>query len=147
MRNSEQILKILEEQVRSYSRLYELLKGEKEAIVSFDPPSVEALAKEKDSLVLQLRLLEEERKRLVDAFFGDEKGGRSISDLHAVTGDKRFLELRSRLLSLLQGIGELNELNRLLIERASLHLRASSAFFQSIGMDTASPSHAVSREA
>ncbi|NOZ25518.1 MAG: flagellar protein FlgN [Nitrospirae bacterium] len=146
MKNPVQILKILDEQVRSYSRLYELLKGEKEAIVSFDPLQVERLAKEKDSLVLQLRLLEEERKRLVDEFFGDGNGGRSISDLHTATGDKRFLDLRSRLLSLLQGIGELNEVNRLLIERASLHLRASSAFLQAFDIK-ASPSHAVSREA
>jgi len=146
MKNSARILKILEEQVRSYSRLYDLLKGEKEAVVSFDPLLVEALAKEKDNLVLQLRLLEEERKRLVDEFFGGRGGGRSISDLYSTTGDRRFLDLRSRLLSLMQGIGELNEVNRLLIERASLHLRTSSAFFQNFDIKPSS-SRGVSTEA
>ncbi len=146
MKDPDQLLKILEEQVRSYSRLYDLLKGEKKAIVSFDPIAVEALAKEKDNLVLQLRLLEEERKRLADEFFGDREGGQSISDLHTITGNKRFLDLRSQLLSLMQGIGELNDVNRLLIERASLHLRVSSAFFQTFDVK-ASPSRTISREA
>ncbi|VAX30369.1 hypothetical protein MNBD_NITROSPIRAE03-1493 [hydrothermal vent metagenome] len=146
MKDSAQILKILEEQVRSYSRLYDLLKGEKKAIVSFDPLAVETLAKDKDNLVLQLRLLEEERKRLADEFFGDREGGQSISDLHSITGNKRFLDLRSQLISLIQGIGELNEVNRLLIERASLHLRVSSAFFQTFDVK-ASPSRTISREA
>lgn len=146
MKDSARILKILEEQVRSYSRLYDLLKGEKAAIVSFNPLAVESLAKEKDNLVLQLRLLEEERKRLADEFFGDSEGGRSISDLHSITGNKKFLDLRSQLLSLMQGIGELNEINGLLIERASLHLRVSSAFFQTFDIK-ASPSHTISREA
>lgn len=146
MKDPDQLLKILEEQVRSYSRLYDLLKGEKKAIVSFDPLAVEALAKEKDNLVLQLRLLEEERKRLADEFFGDREGGQSISDLHTITGNKRFLDLRSQLLSLMQGIGELNDVNRLLIERASLHLRVSSAFFQTFDVK-ASPSRTISREA
>ena len=145
MKNPDQILKILEEQVRSYSRLYDLLKGEKKAIVSFDPLAVEVLAKEKDNLVLQLKLLEEERKRLADEFFEDSEGGQSISDLHSITGNKRFLDLRSQLLSLVQGIGELNEVNRLLIERASLHLRASSAFFQTFDFKT-SHSRTISRE-
>ncbi len=146
MKDPDQLLKILEEQVRSYSRLYDLLKGEKKAIVSFDPIAVEALAKEKDNLVLQLRLLEEERKRLADEFFGDRDGGQSISDLHSITGNKRFLDLRSQLLSLMQGIGELNEVNRLLIERASLHLKVSSSFFQTFDVKT-SPSRTISREA
>jgi len=146
MKDSDRILKILEEQVRSYSRLYDLLKGEKKAIVSFDPLAVETLAKEKDNLVLQLRLLEEERKRLADEFFGDREGGHSISDLHSITGNKRFLDLRSQLLSLMQGIGELNEVNRLLIERASLHLKVSSSFFQTFDVK-ASPSRTISREA
>ncbi|HEC96982.1 MAG TPA: flagellar protein FlgN [Nitrospirae bacterium] len=146
MKDSDQILRILEEQVRSYSRLYDLLKGEKKAIISFDPLAVETLAKEKDNLVLQLRLLEEERKRLADEFFGDTEGGQSISDLHSITGNKRFLDLRSQLLSLMQGIGELNEVNRLLIERASLHLRVSSVFLQTFDVK-ASPSRTISREA
>ncbi len=146
MKDSDRILKILEEQVRSYSRLYDLLKGEKKAIVSFDPLAVETLAKEKDNLVLQLRLLEEERKRLADEFFEDREGGHSISDLHSITGNKRFLDLRSQLLSLMQGIGELNEVNRLLIERASLHLKVSSSFFQTFDVK-ASPSRTISREA
>ncbi|GBE36667.1 flgN protein [bacterium BMS3Bbin07] len=146
MKDSARILKILEEQVKSYSRLYDLLKGEKAAIVSFNPLAVESLAKEKDNLVLQLRLLEEERKRLADEFFGDREGGGSISDLHSITGNKKFLDLRSQLLSLMQGIGELNEINRLLIERASLHLRVSSAFFQTFDIK-ASPSGTISREA
>ncbi len=146
MKDSGQILKILEEQVRSYSRLYDLLKGEKKAIISFDPLAVETLAKDKDNLMLQLRLLEEERKRLADEFFGDRDGGQSISDLHSITGNKRFLDLRSQLLSLMQGIGELNEVNRLLIERASLHLKVSSSFFQTFDVKT-SPSRTISREA
>ncbi len=146
MKDSTPILNILEEQVRCYGSLYGLLKSEKEAIVSFDPAVFEELAKQKDNLVLQLRLLEDERKRLTDEFFSEEDTGRSISDLYAVTGDERFVRIRSRLMSLLQGIEELNEINRLLIERASLHLSASANFFQTFNMD-ASRKVTVSREA
>ncbi len=144
MTDHGRILKILREQVSGYSRLYGLLKREKEAVISFDPLAVESLAKEKDILALQLKLLEEERKRLTEEFFSGRSGG-TISDLYAVTGDEAFLEVRSRLLSLVQGIGELNDLNRLLIDRASTHLRAAAAFFQTFEVKT--PPRTLSREA
>jgi flagellar biosynthesis/type III secretory pathway chaperone len=67
------IKNILSEQVDGYRTLMEVLRREREHLVHFNAAGVEALSKEKDTVVLQLRLLEEERIRLVRAFAADRK--------------------------------------------------------------------------
>ena len=132
MITSKELLRILKEELKSYEGLYELLKKEKEAIISFRPSELEEIAKEKDTLILQLRLLDEERKRLIDEFDRHYCCGTSLAEIYNATGDEEFLRVRSELISLLQAIEELNEINRIFIERASLHLKTSSAFLQSL---------------
>ncbi len=137
------IVAILEEQVRGYLSLYDLLKKEKAAILSFQPSVIEEMAKQKDTIVLKLRLLEDERERLL----GLIRDGKmmSIHELYELTGDERLPGIRSQLLSILQGIEELNEINRIMIERASRHVSASSRFFNTYGLNT-EKRPAVSRE-
>jgi flagellar biosynthesis/type III secretory pathway chaperone len=132
----ESIKSILSEQVAGYRTLLEVLRREREYLVHVDPSGVETLSKEKDTIVLKLRLLEEERIRLVHAFARnlgiDEQS--ALEKLAEVTGDGDFRRLRLQLISLLQGIMELNDFNRVLIERSSAVIKNALGFLGSIGV-------------
>lgn len=150
--NVEQSIKnILSEQVSGYRTLMEVLRKEREYLVQFNAPGVEALSKEKDTVVLQLRLLEEERIRLVRAFAADRQLAEDLSlqRLAELTGDEMFQKLRLQLISLLQGIVELNEFNRVLIERSSGVVKNALQFLSSLGVNptTKNSGTRVSREA
>ncbi|MBI4764766.1 MAG: flagellar protein FlgN [Deltaproteobacteria bacterium] len=134
----EAIKKILVEQVQGCRLLLELLQREKICLVNLQMDEIEALTKEKDILVLKLRLLEEERGRLLDRFalenFSDlpdqgpaiQKIG--LLKLSELTGDIIFQEIRSKLVSLSQGIKELNDLNRVMIDRTLGFLKKNNQF-------------------
>lgn len=150
--NLEQGIKnILSEQISGYRTLMEVLRREREYLVHFNAPGVEALSKEKDTVVLQLRLLEEERIRLVRDFAADRKLAEELSlqRLAELTGDETFQNLRLQLISLLQGIVELNEFNRVLIERSSGVVKNALQFLGSLGINqsTNSTGTRISREA
>lgn len=131
----EHIKAILADQADGYRALLDLLQRERACLVQFDAAGVEDLSKEKDTVVLKLRLLEEERIRLVREYGNDQglAGDLSLQRLAESTGDKEFLAIRLRLLSLLQGIVELNEFNRVLIERSSTVVRSALTFLGSLG--------------
>jgi hypothetical protein len=61
MRIIDSIKSILIEQIKSYRVLLELLQRERECLINLDAHEVENLSKEKDTTLLRLRLLEEER--------------------------------------------------------------------------------------
>lgn len=130
MKPIETITKILNEQVKSYKLLLNLLQKERASLIDFNAEGVEELSKEKDTLVLKLRLLEEERIRLMKKFFDDEI---SLQKLSEITGNKTFSDIRLKLISLVQGIEELNEFNRLLIERSLNYIKTTTHFFGSFG--------------
>jgi hypothetical protein len=97
---------------------------------------VEALSKEKDTVVLTLRLLEEERLRLVQVFIkehgiAEQDAFRKLSEL---SGDDSFQSIRTQLVSLLQGIVELNSVNRVLIDRSASIVKNALNFLGSAGI-------------
>jgi flagellar biosynthesis/type III secretory pathway chaperone len=151
MSSVENIKTILSEQVSGYKTLLDILRRERENLINFDPAGVEALSKEKDTIVLKLRLLEEERIRLVGAFAVDHAIADqfTLQKLTELTGDETFQRLRSQLISLLQGIMEMNEFNRVLIERSSGMVRNALAFLGSLGvnLNTNNKGAILSREA
>jgi flagellar biosynthesis/type III secretory pathway chaperone len=134
----ETIKKVLFEQVQGCRLLLELLQREKVCLVNLQMDKIEALAKEKDILVLKLRLLEEERVRLLDRLvfesfpdFPDE--GPSFQKINLLklaelTGETIFEEIRSKLISLSQGIKELNDLNKTMIDRTLGFLNKNTNF-------------------
>ncbi len=168
MTSVEAITNILNEQVNSYKMLLDLLQRERACLLDFNAEGVEELSKEKDTLVLRLRLLEEERIRLMRKFSdetihatsctkddennpplvkGGEEGFEKVSSnkrgfvgdmslqrLWELTGDNTFQDMRSKLISLLQSIEELNEFNRLLIERSLGYIKSTANFFGSFGL-------------
>ena len=151
MNLAENIKAILTEQVIGYRTLVDILRQERECLVCFNPAGVETLSKEKDTIVLKLKLLEEERIRLVRAFVADHAVAdkSAFQKLSEMTGDDSFQRLRLQLISLLQGVMELNEFNRVLIERSSSMVRNALSFLGSLGvnLNTSSKGTHFSREA
>jgi hypothetical protein len=151
MKTVESIKKLLREQLSGYKALIELLKRERECLVDLNQKGVEELSKEKDTLTLKLRLLEEERVRLTVKFAAALANGEGVTKntagiaipaageltlrkLGELTGDGEFLDIRTKLRSLTQSIEELNDFNKLIIERSLNYIKKSSAFLQAFGV-------------
>jgi flagellar biosynthesis/type III secretory pathway chaperone len=137
MRIIDSIKSILIEQIKSYRALLALLQRERECLISLDADEVENLSKEKDTILLRLRLLEEERIRLIKRYSADNamRGKISLKGLSELTEDNDFQVMRSQLTSLLQSIQELNDLNMILIERSLSVVRQSVGFLESFGLN------------
>jgi hypothetical protein len=138
MKMLETIKKVLFEEIQGCRLLLALLQKEKVCLVNLQMDGVEALTKEKDILVLKLRLLEEERIRLLDRFvlenFPDlpDEGPAfqkiTLLKLSELTGETIFQDIRSKLISLSQGIKELNDLNKTMIDRTLGFLKQNNDF-------------------
>ncbi|MBF0556195.1 MAG: flagellar protein FlgN [Nitrospirae bacterium] len=146
MKTANDIKKVLSLQIEGYKALFELLKRERENLVDFNEQGVETLAKEKYTQTLKLRLLEEERLRLMKKFVTEinslppKNGGKvsadmSINTLADITGDTDFNGIRTMLKSLLQSIDELNEFNKVLIDRSLKYIRHNINFLNLHGVN------------
>lgn len=127
------IINILEEQVKAYRALQDLLIKERASLVEIDPRGVEEISKQKDTVVMRLRLLEDERQRLVRQF-ADEKsvsGNINLDELGRQCGNEQFSKLRTQLRSLLSSIEEMNRINSVLIDRSLKYIRTTVNFFSS----------------
>jgi len=134
----EAIKKVLGEQIEGCRQLLELLQREKICLSAMQMEGVEAITKEKDILVLKLKLLEEERKRLLDRLIHGNSLGQvfkekdpqklSLLKLAELTGETIFREMRSKLISLSQSIKELNDLNKIMIDRTLGFLKKNNQF-------------------
>ena len=136
MNPEEALAKILNEQVNGYKELLELLQKERQDLIDFNAGSIEELYKGKDVLILRLRLLEEERIRLMKDVGSNTM---TLKALAEKTGNSAFLELRSKLTSLVQAIEELNSFNRILIDRSLGYLKTNAHFFNIFGMNEGRP--------
>jgi flagellar biosynthesis/type III secretory pathway chaperone len=138
MKLLESIKKVLGEQIQGCSQLLDLLQREKVCLLDLQMEGVEAVTKEKDSLVLKLRLLEEERLRLFERLLDENPQGMltkfkdpdkiTLQRLAEITGETIFREIRSKLISLAQSIKELNDLNKVMIDRTLNFLRKNNNF-------------------
>lgn len=130
MTSEEAIINILQEQIKAYKMLHDILMKEKEYLVNIKPDKVSELSKEKDTVVMMLRLLEEERIRLVREFVKDNEitGEINLKVIAGHTGNNTFLELRSQLFSLLQNVEEMNKFNSILIDRSISYIRNTTNF-------------------
>lgn len=136
MNTPESIKSILGEQICGYRTLLGVLQQEREYLIHLNPEGVETLSKEKDTVMLKLRLLEEERVRLVQAFAKETglSGDVTLQRLCDMTGDAGYSDLRSQLVSLVQAIAELNEFNKILIERSANFVRRTLGFLDSCNL-------------
>ncbi len=99
-----------------FERLQDVLLRERDAILSFDIPSVRRTTADKEELTLEHRRLERERAHILA---GAGLGGRTLDELAAM-GDRgqraRLLALRSELETLVQTVREMNGFNRELLD-------------------------------
>jgi flagellar biosynthesis/type III secretory pathway chaperone len=138
MKTIEAVKKILLEQIEGCRQLLSLLQRERVCLMELHQEEVETVTKEKDILVLKLKLLEEERKRLLDRLMESEEFRRtlkqeerqqmSLQRLAGLLGDSSLMEMRSKLISLSQSIKELNDLNKIMIDRTLSYLKKSNRF-------------------
>lgn len=137
MRTLDNIKNLLVEQINSYRSLLDLLQRERESLIHLDAGGVEAISKEKDTVIIRLRLIEEERVRLVGKFLAENRLAATLSlqRIVEITGDETLQILRLQLVSLLQSIGELNTFNMVLIGRSLNFIKHSMAFLESFGLD------------
>ncbi len=131
MTSDTAIISILKEQLNTYKMLHNLLKKERSCLINIESEKVEEISKEKDTVIMRLRLLEEERQRLIKQFAEDNGFNSDINldELGRLTEKNVFSELRSHLLSLLQSIEEMNRFNSILIDRTLNHIKTNTNFF------------------
>lgn len=127
---------ILLEQEKCCKALVDLLQKERAYLVDFEVGGIEELTKGKDTLLLRLRLLEEERIRLTAALAAASGGPPADVTLRGLadrTGDAELAGIRLKLVSLAQSIEDLNSFNRHLIDRSLGSIRCATGFFQAFG--------------
>ena len=125
---------ILKEQINTYRAFHDLLKKERTCLVNIEAEKLEEISKEKDTVIMRLRLLEEERQRLTIKF-GEENnfvGEINLQELGTLTGNDAFMELRTQLLSLLQSVDQMNKFNSTLIDRSLNYMKTSTTFITSL---------------
>ncbi|MBE0569716.1 MAG: flagellar export chaperone FlgN [Deltaproteobacteria bacterium] len=144
---------ILLEQEMCCKSLVGLLQRERTHLIDFNVPAVEELAKEKDTILLRLRLLEEERQRLAAALAAEwpeaREGEITLRVIVERTGDAELSGIRLKLVSLAQSIEDLNSFNRHLIDRSLNSVRTATGFFNAFGSrrpETAGSGTLLSRE-
>lgn len=150
MNTSDGIKAIMSELITGYNVLQTLLQKERACLINLNAAQIEDLSKEKDTIVMRLKLLEDERKRLLKNYY-IEKGIQGEMDLrifYKLTGDDSFESLRLKLISLIQSIAELNEFNRILIDRSVNFFKNTIGFLDSSGLNInyAQKANMLSRE-
>ena len=131
MRSEEALINLLQEQISSYTILQSLLQKERASLIDMDAPKVEEISKEKDTVVMRLRLLEEERQRLTKEI-GQSNGTDvhiTLKELAQCTGISLFLSLRTQLISLLKTVDQMNKFNAILMERSINYITTTNNFF------------------
>jgi flagellar biosynthesis/type III secretory pathway chaperone len=136
MSTIEGIKNILMKQITASGMLLEVLQKERECLIELDVTELDNLSKEKDTIVLWLRLLEEEKNRLMNKFAIDSSidGDINLDRLCGLTGDHALQMFRLQTVSILQSIAELNEFNRILMERSMSFFKNAAGFLDSFGL-------------
>jgi flagellar biosynthesis/type III secretory pathway chaperone len=126
-----------------------VLHKERECLINLNAAGIENLSKEKDTIILRLQLFEEERGRLIAKFIADNNitGNMSLQRIYELTGDNSFQVLESQLLKVLQSIEDMNEFNRILMERSINFVKNAANFLDSFAFNTKSRGVVLSKEA
>lgn len=137
MNTSDGIKAIMSELISGYRVLQTLLQKERGCLINLNASQIEDLSKEKDTIVMRLKLLEGERKRLLKNYYLEKgiQGEIDLQMLFKVAGDESFEPMRLQLTSLIQSIAELNEFNKILIDRSVNFFKNTIGFLDSAGLN------------
>lgn len=127
----DELLKILEKEYALCAELVELLRTERDIIVSLDPGALESLLKEKEHITYNVRLCDDRREEILTDL---GLGGKTVSEIAFMADEEyrqRLTELTVRFKSIINTISELNRFNRLLIEKSLRYIKTSYSFLNS----------------
>jgi flagellar biosynthesis/type III secretory pathway chaperone len=125
------LLGLLEEETELYRSLLSILQKEKKAVVASQLDELNEAGKEKESLILKIRILEEQRlrvqRRLADSFRYDPQE-LTLTKLSQLVGEPYSIRLKicySNLLTLIPSIREINHSNKSLLTHSLELVRGS----------------------
>ena len=133
----EKLIELLESQKHLYAELLNVLQEEKAAAVNSQLEALDRSVKEKENVLLEIRILEEQRIRLMDQVadvLGEPAGQLTLRRLAQKIHEPfagHVKAYRSSMISLTQSIQEINNSNRKLFSRSlelvkgSIHLLGS----------------------
>ncbi len=135
MNTIESIKSIIYQQLDAYRILLDVLRKERECLINLSIDGIEAVTKEKDTVALRIKLLDEERIRLISKFTAEFniEGDITLQKITEITGDNSFSDLRLKFISILQSISEINEFNRILIDRSMQYIKNSANILSTFG--------------
>jgi len=117
----EKLLDLLEEEVGLCQGLLGALQREKRAVVDSKLTQLNETSKEKENLILKIRIMEEQRRRMLEKLAESlglpvesltlKKISRMVEELHS----NRLMACHSKLWALIQSIQEVNQSNRSLL--------------------------------
>lgn len=127
---------VLKAQINAYDELVTILQREREALITFSPDEIEALSKEKDMIIMKIKLFDEERIKLLSIISSNFCNGEpvTLSKLVEITNDEEYRDLGLKIISLIQTVAELNEFNKILIEKSSRHIKSFLNFLENCGI-------------
>jgi flagellar biosynthesis/type III secretory pathway chaperone len=129
----ENLNNILREEVDLYRELLDILQHEKQCMMDLSLDSIHECNNRKETLILKLKVMEESRIELIQDI-SEGQGYKTPMTLGQIiqvapNGFKRPLETcRSNLLSLLNGVREVIQINAILAERSIHYTRESLSF-------------------
>jgi len=117
----EKLLDLLEEEAGLFQVLLTALQKEKRAVVDSKLAQLNETSKEKENLILKIRIMEEHRRRLLEKL-ADSVGVsvesltlKKISQMVGSLYSNRLMECHSKLWALTHSIQEVNQSNRSLL--------------------------------
>ncbi len=127
----KKLLGLLEEETDLYRSLLSILQKEKKAVVASQLEELNEAGKEKESLILKIRILEEQRLRvqgrLADSLRYDPQD-LTLTKLSQLVGEPYSIRLKicySNLLTLIPSIREINHSNKSLLTHSLELVRGS----------------------
>ncbi len=125
---------LLEEETELFESLFFILIDEKKALTSARMNKLNEACKEKENIILKIRILEEQRIRVLQKISTlndcphENITMEGLSELADEDEYARLRKCRSNLLSLAESIGELNNSNRSLLNHSIDFVRTSLSF-------------------
>lgn len=138
MRRLEDLKSVLFGLIKNCQSLLRLLQRERESLIEFDAQQVALISREKDTIVLKLQLLEEERARIIREYASREGLDEPVTlkKICDVAHDEALKDFRLQLISLVQSISEHNNFNRILTERSTSFSANALGLLSSLGVNS-----------
>lgn len=128
----ENLLEILEKEVDVYHEFLSILQVERQYMVDLSLDKLHECANHKETIILSLKILEDSRIDVIGMIQEEYHSGPltllMIINIAPMRYKKALEACRSNLLSLVNSIREINQINGILAERAVNYTRSSLTF-------------------